>query len=181
MSLIKLEKVNKSYLNKTFDLEIKNKDQLLIVGKNGSGKSTLVKLITKYIKPSSGLIKTNISKISYLEEQISLPNHLIVKDYLNIIENIKKSPLNYYLINEFKIPLDKKINELSKGNKQKLAIITAFTGNSCLVVLDEPLNGLDDEAIEIFLNYIESYDQALIIITHYLNLYEHLNLKVISL
>ena len=72
----------------------------------------------------------------------------------------------------FKIPLNRKIHELSKGNKQKLAIVARFIGSYDLIVLDEPLNGLDINTKKLFLDYLEdSNNQTLLIVTHYPNIY----------
>lgn len=181
MNLIELKNVRKYYVNKSFDLKISENSKLLIIGKNGSGKSTLVKLITSYIKPSSGKILKNIKKISYLEEAPLLPMNLNVLEFIKMIAAIKESLINYELLNIFKIPLNKNIKELSKGNKQKLAILITFIGNSDLVILDEPLNGLDEEAIKAFIDFVNHYEKAIIIITHYPKLYQMSLYEVINL
>lgn len=134
MSLIKLIDVKKSYLNKTFNLSIKQNDIILIVGKNGSGKSTLIKLITNYIKPSSGIIKRSKTNIYYLEEIAKLPLNIKASEYLKIIVDIKKTNINYELSSLFNIPLNKYIYELSKGNKQKLALLQTLSCGDGIII-----------------------------------------------
>lgn len=167
MSLIKLEDVSKKYLNIKFNLTINESEILIINGINGIGKSTLLKLIANYIKPDTGLIERSIKKISYLEENFSLPESLKVKDYIKIIEELKQDRYDYNLATDFNIPFDKHIKHLSKGNKQKLALLTTFIGKHELCLLDEPLNGLDSEAVKILIKYIKNCkDQSFIIISH---------------
>ena len=181
MNLIELINVNKSYLNKTFNLTIKEDEKLLIVGSNGSGKSTLVKLIAKYLKPSSGCIKINNNKIYYLEEHIKMPNNLKAIEYIKLIASIKKTTINYSLNTLFNIPLDKYIFELSKGNKQKLALFVTLLSNDGIVILDEPLNGLDKEMISKFINYLIDLKHTIIIVTHYPDDYLKLKARVVYL
>lgn len=181
MNLIKLEDVKKSYLNKTFNLTINTKDIILIVGKNGSGKSTLIKLITNYIKPSSGLIKRKKVNIYYLEEIAKLPLNIKASEYLKIIVDIKKTNINYELSGLLNIPLNKYIYELSKGNKQKLALLQTLSFNDGIIILDEPLNGLDSNTIKTLINYLTNLNETLIIVTHYPEDYEKLNAKVVYL
>lgn len=181
MSLIKLKNVNKSYLNKSFNLTITNKEKVLITGINGSGKSTLIKLITKYIKPTKGLITNNFNSISYLEEVVKLPLHMKALDYINLMLSIKKASLNYELLNIFEIPVNKYIYELSKGNKQKLALLITLSTNSGLIVLDEPLNGLDSNIINEFIKYLKRVDLTFLIVTHYPDDYQLLNARRIEL
>ena len=70
----------------------------------------------------------------------------------------------YKLIGEFRIPKDKKYNELSTGNKMKLKIINALSSHPKLLILDEPTSGLDpvirDEILDIFFEFIfNSYNK----------------------
>lgn len=172
MTLIKFIDVSKKYLNINYNITINKNDKLLLTGKNGIGKSTFVKILVNYIKADSGnVIKKNL-KVSYLEELIYLPKFLTAKAYISTIEEITGCKRSDNLMEIFQIPLNKKINQLSKGNKQKLAIITRFIGNYDLIVLDEPLNGLDLESKKLFLEYLNYLEnQTILIVTHYPNMY----------
>lgn len=182
MNLIQLIDVKKSYLNKTFNLTIKKNNITIINGTNGSGKSTLVKLISGLLKKDTGKIIKQTNKIKHLQEVISFPENLIVSDYLRIMSKINRGNPDERLINEFKVPMDKKIFELSKGNKQKLYIITTFIGNNDLYILDEPLNGLDDQSIVFFIEYLKKLENiSIIIVTHYLEKYLNVSNEVLNL
>lgn len=181
MSLIKLNNVSKSYLNKSFDITITKNEKILIIGVNGSGKSTLIKLITRYIRPSNGSVINTFKNISYLEEVVKLPLQMKVLDYINLMLKIKNTSLNYELFNVFKIPDNKYIYELSKGNKQKLALLVTLSSDSDLIVLDEPLNGLDSNIVVSFVKYLKKVNKTLIIVTHFPNDYNILGVRRINL
>src|SRR5690625_1574760 len=172
MKLIELKNAKKKYLNKYFNLKIREKDKILITGINGSGKSTLIKLITKYIKPDKGeVIYYKSIKINYLEEIISLTLNIKVIDYIRQIEKIKKASFNYHLFQILTFPLNKNIFELSKGNKQKLALYITLFNQSNIYILDEPLNGLDNKTQKLLINYLNNLNETIVIVTHYKNDY----------
>jgi ABC-type multidrug transport system ATPase subunit len=66
----------------------------------------------------------------------------------------------------FKLPLHKRIETLSFGQKQKLMILQSFMGSPDMILLDEPLIGLDNESIRLFEVYIKSLNQTIIMTTH---------------
>lgn len=166
MSLIDFKDINKSYLNKTFNLKINNDSRLIVKGANGSGKSTLIKLLSGYIKHSKGTMNIKINKISYLEEIIDLPLYSKVQTYLEVIAQIKKAIICYDFIRLVELDTEKKIYELSKGNKQKLAIAVTLIGNNELIILDEPLNGLDVKTANKVIKYLKNITTPIIIVTH---------------
>lgn len=177
MLLISLNKASKHYLDVDFDITINKGDLIVISGTNGTGKSTLVKLIVGFIKPDKGIITKKTNKITYLSEHQSLPESLYVKKYLSTIERIRKGSYNKMLLREFKIPYNKKIHELSKGNKQKLSIVSTIVGNNDLYVFDEPLSGLDDKSILVFKALIEKMcknNKSIVISTHKPNVFKAL-------
>jgi len=169
MPLIKLSNVRKNYLDHTFDLEIDKHDFILLSGENGRGKTTLIQLLLGFIYPDVGSIESKKLKIGYLPEKTMLPLFVKVIVYIETLARIKKSKIDLDLLYELRIPITKSIHELSKGNQQKLAIFSTFMGNPDLVILDEPLSGLDAESIDFFSNYLISQKNrglGLIISTH---------------
>lgn len=166
MTLVKLTNVTKSYIKVKYDLEIKVNDKLLIIGNNGIGKTTLVKLICGYIKSYEGEIVRNTNNISYLEEALALPYNMNVGKYINVMEDIKGHNINYELGQIFNIPKNKTIRQLSKGNKQKLALLISLIKGNDLYILDEPLNGLDSKTSGLFLEFLKNFDATLLIISH---------------
>ncbi|MDL2292640.1 ATP-binding cassette domain-containing protein [Acholeplasma sp. OttesenSCG-928-E16] len=168
INIIRLNDASKKYLKTTFFLTVNENELVLINGKNGSGKSTLIKMILGFIKPDSGEVNVNTRKIAYLPEKVNLPNHLKVLDYLLMISKLKKTNIPFDYLHKFEIPTDFTIKKLSKGNKQKVAIISAIMGKEKLLLLDEPLSGLDKKSQNILRTIIknEKRNKTIIISTH---------------
>lgn len=134
-----------------------------MIGRNGAGKTTLIKMIMSIIPPDHGSIsfeyEDNINtQTGYLPEERGLYSSMTVKDQLMFIaelnglhksealENIK------YFLNELEIPqyLNSTIKVLSKGNRQKVQLISAFVHGPKVLILDEPFSGLDPVNVSIF-------------------------------
>lgn len=177
MPLIKLQNAGKKYLPRTFDLEINPSDFILVSGENGNGKTTLIQLVLGFTHPDSGSVESRKLKIGYLPEKTMLPMFVKVMPYLETMARIKRSKIDQNLLLSFNIPIFKSIHELSKGNQQKLAIVSTFIGKPDLIILDEPLSGLDYESTHILKGYIEKKKQegmSFIVSTHQPELFLHL-------
>lgn len=166
---LKIENLTKTYgdfkaLNHV-SLEAENGKILGILGRNGAGKTTTIKSIMGIIEPEEGSItfdgidirKAKVS-IGYLPEDRGLYVNAVVKDqllYFAMLNGMdKKAAFTEIkkLLEEFKIPgyLNKKVKTLSKGNKQKIQLISAILHKPQMVILDEPFSGLDPVNIELF-------------------------------
>ncbi|PKK93400.1 MAG: hypothetical protein CVV61_04835 [Tenericutes bacterium HGW-Tenericutes-6] len=175
--LIKLEKAKKRYLDHAFDLTIEKKDFIIISGQNGTGKTTLIQMLLGFIEPDEGMISKKKLKIGYLPERINLPLFIKVFQYLETLARIKKSELDQELLMMFNLPLFQSVHTLSKGNQQKLAIVSTFLGTPDLIILDEPLSGLDVKTCHIFKDYLKKRrDEGLSILisTHQPELFKDL-------
>jgi ABC-2 type transport system ATP-binding protein len=168
--MIKFINVYKKYLNKivlndiSFTLE--NNSFTLLVGENGSGKSTILKLISKHIQKTSGKIDVDGS-VAYLQEKYTLPRHIDVKTYISFLESLYNVDLSYY-VKYLDIPKIK-IRELSKGNLQKLGIISLVASKAEILLLDEPSEGMDSETKKKFLSILSTFkkeDKTIVISTH---------------
>jgi len=148
MNYIKLEEAGKRYLSHRFSLAIEKQDFLVISGENGSGKTTLLMMILGFIRPDVGTIEKRKLKMGYVPEKVVLPPFIPVMEYLLTMARIKKDTLDPHMLSALDLPLDKSIHQLSKGNQQKIALISACMGKPHLLVLDEPLSGLDEEMKE---------------------------------
>lgn len=161
--LLEVFNLSKSYnritVLKNISFKIKEGEILGLLGHNGSGKTTTFKLLL-------GLIEADLGKITYLKKKIesfdhvlfgylpeerSLYKDLTVFQQVEFFGRLKKMPkyeiennLNYWLdylcAHEFKY---RKIRELSKGNQQKIQLICALIHDPKIIILDEPLSGLD--------------------------------------
>lgn len=135
------------------------------LGPNGAGKSTTMKILTGFIKPSKGTVVVSgidvISnpieaqkKIGYLPEHNPLYLDMYVKEYLQFqasLHNIEKSRINEIIYRVgLKIEAHKKINQLSKGYRQRVGLAAAILHNPEVLILDEPTTGLDpNQLVEI--------------------------------
>lgn len=173
--MLKVEKVSKYYDDfKAVDnlsFEVKEGEIFGLLGANGAGKTTTFRMIMNLIEPSEGTITLNGKKIDYdvtddigfLTEERSLLLKLTVKElmiYYGSLKSMKKediiSELKKWLV-RFNIEEyeNKKIKELSKGNKQKIQFISSIIHKPKLLILDEPFSGLDPINVDMFIEVIE--------------------------
>ncbi|MDQ0268954.1 ABC transporter ATP-binding protein [Cytobacillus purgationiresistens] len=146
-------------------LTIPEKEMFGFLGANGAGKTTTFRMTLGLIDPTKGSITwdgkpidySTSSIIGYLPEERGLYPKLKVKDqlvYLARLRGMEKQDalkeLDYWL-SLFKVPeyRDKKVEELSKGNQQKIQFISAVIHKPKLLILDEPFSGLDPVNVEL--------------------------------
>ncbi len=135
------------------------------LGPNGAGKSTMMKILTGFIKQTKGEVfidgidlsqqPLEVQKIiGYLPEHNPLYAEMYVREYLQFhgsIFNISKNEINN-CINRVGLEIEshKKINQLSKGYKQRVGLAAAILHNPKVLILDEPTTGLDpNQLVEI--------------------------------
>lgn len=164
-----------------------------LLGPNGAGKTTTIRAILNIIKPTSGEIFFNDQPITYeyyniigyLPEERGLYKRSKVIDvliYFAALKNMKKSDAssraNFWL-EKLNIPehRNKKIEQLSKGNQQKVQLIAAIIHNPQLLILDEPFTGFDPinqhEVKDLIISFI-SEGKTIILSTHQMELAEKL-------
>lgn len=145
-------------------LKIPKKEMFGFLGANGAGKTTTFRMILGLLDASDGKISwdgkpinySTSNIIGYLPEERGLYPKLKVRDqivYLARLRGMQKQAalkeLDYWL-NRFKVPeyAEKKVEELSKGNQQKIQFIAAVIHKPKLLILDEPFSGLDPVNVE---------------------------------
>ena len=168
---LEIKKINKKYGDQDALIDVsfslKKGDIVGFLGPNGAGKTTLMKIITSILKPDSGDItingydtqKNEIStkrQIGYLAENNPLYKDMLVTEYLDFvaslyeIENKKDKVKEIIKKTGLEGEIKKKIEELSKGYKQRVGIAAALVHNPNVLILDEPTTGLDpNQLIEI--------------------------------
>lgn len=152
---------------KNFTFE--NGKSYLIKGENGTGKSTLLKAIIGYFKKLKGHIKVE-DHIIYQPQQI----YLYKKtgwDNFKIIKADKKDVIRLAKSLSVEALLDKNVDVLSGGERQKIAFIRSLLASNQVLMLDEPFSQMDDKskenACQLALGWKnESKDRTLILITH---------------
>lgn len=166
--MLRLKDVTKQFGTHTavnrLSLEIPEKEMFGFLGGNGAGKTTTFRMILGLLDKTSGEItwdgeaidyeKSHL--IGYLPEERGLYPKLTVKEqltYLGRLRGMGKSEAVSELkawLDRFKVPeyLNKKVEELSKGNQQKIQFISAVIHKPKLLILDEPFSGLDPVNVE---------------------------------
>ena len=168
--MIKVENLSKNYGSvkavKTISFELNDGQVVGFLGANGAGKSTTLKIMTGYISPSSGNVfyggrniqddTSEIQKdIGYLPELNPLYSEMIVHDYLKFISEVRGISEN-----DFKNAFQKVVEECSlnavahrtiancsKGYKQRIGLAAALIHDPKILILDEPVTGLDPNQI----------------------------------
>lgn len=196
---------NKSIkLNVDFNMEA---GVLGIVGRSGAGKSTLLKNIAGIHKPTSGLIELNHTKIVDIENNIFIPMHkrkiaLVFQQatlfpHLSVKQNLLY-PLKYLKSDKTKFEYDqiievldieklltKKSSQLSGGELQRISIGRALFSSPELLLLDEPLNGLDIDLKNNVIQFINKVNHELhmpiIYVTHQKDELIKLNAQLINI
>jgi len=166
---VKVLNLTKQYANQlaldSISFELKPGEIVGLLGPNGAGKSTLMKLLTGYLKPSKGdvyidnlLLSENVlvtqQKIGYLPEHNPLYTDMYVKEYLEFVAGLYKLPASYVspIIEQVGLTpeVHKKIQQLSKGYRQRIGLAAAILHQPKLIILDEPTTGLDpNQLVEI--------------------------------
>lgn len=183
---------NSSTVLENINLSVCKNDFLMIVGPNGGGKTTLLKLIIGLLKPQKGIIKVfdknpcdMLSQIGYVPQKVNakidFPLRVIDAVLMGINKpffsfkysktDIKKacSVLESVEMIDFK---DKKMNELSGGQIQRVYLARALISDPALLILDEPTSNIDPYGSFCFFTMLEKLNETktIIMVTHNLNL-----------
>ncbi|WP_182200866.1 ABC transporter ATP-binding protein [Paraliobacillus salinarum] len=177
---LRLEQVTKQFGSFTavnnLSIEIPEKQIFGFLGANGAGKTTTFRMILGLIDATDGKISWNgetidyskSDQIGYLPEERGLYPKLKVSEqivYLGRLRGMKKNDILAELkiwLERFKVPeyLDKKIEELSKGNQQKIQFISAVIHKPKLLILDEPFSGLDPVNVEMLKDAVKDLKES---------------------
>ena len=163
MSELEVRQLNKTFghLHAVKDVSFKIPEGAIfgLIGRNGAGKTTTIRMMMDIIGPDSGEILVDGKavgndfrrRISYLPEERGLYKKMKVMDVLNFFMEIKgikpaavkNQALDY--LDRFQLldRQDAKIEDLSKGNQQKIQFISAILSDPEFIILDEPFSGLD--------------------------------------
>ncbi len=128
-----------------------------LVGPNGAGKTTLIKILVNIFRATKGHAmvlgadSTSISgraftNIGYVSENQQLPLWMRIGGFLNYLRPFYPTwdiDLESRLVQQFELPLDRKLKHLSRGMRMKAALASALSFRPKLIILDEPFSGLD--------------------------------------
>jgi len=193
MSEIIVENLTKKYGNQTaidgISFQVNKGEIIGFIGPNGAGKSTTMKIMTSYMAPTSGNIIIGGEKvghdtkkikkgIGYLPENNPLYADMAIVDYLKFCASVQgvtkkevpariKTMIQICGLNPEK---HKRINELSKGYRQRVGLAQAIIHNPGILILDEPTTGLDPNQIIEIRNLIKELgkEKTIILSSHIL-------------
>lgn len=198
-------KIGKDEIINNVSIHIHCGELTVIIGKNGAGKSTLLKAILGEVKHTG---KINIYdkkqnkytklKIGYVPQSMNIEKHMptTVYDFMaGMISNIPiwltKNQKTYQKISkhlklfEAEQLIDKSLGDLSGGELQRVLLAVATMSEPNLLILDEPVSGIDKNGTQLFFDLInklkKQYDMAIILVSHDLEMVKKYADKVILL
>ena len=183
MSIIQISHLKKqysgTYVLKGIDLTIDAGQIVGYIGPNGAGKSTTIKILTGILSDFEGEVNVlgmNVrenpiaikQKIGYIPEQAALYEVLSPMEYLNFVGKlyqleqaaINKKSNELLKLFELGDKADQRMNGFSKGMKQKVLLISGLMHNPEIIFLDEPLSGLDANAVILVKEILSQLKQA---------------------
>ena len=184
LSIRDLTKQYKSFTLDHINLDVPCGSIVGLIGENGAGKTTTIKLILNQIQKNGGTVELFgldsethevevKDRIGIVLGECNFHEHFTPKNVNNILKSIyTKWDSNAYFayLEQFDVPKDKKIKDMSKGMKVKLSIIAALSHDPELLILDEATSGLDpvvrSEILDIFLEFIQDERKSILFSSH---------------
>ena len=187
MKILEAESVGKKFFKvKALDevnITIEEGKIVGLLGPNGSGKTTFLKLLAGLARPSAGSIRICSTDIGYRTKELVayLPDSDFLYPWMKI-SDAKKVYSTFFrdfdsakfneLLDFMKLDCTMGVKDLSRGMMEKLSLALTLARNARLIILDEPLNGVDPIAREQILGAILkgfSYESSMIITSHLIN------------
>jgi ABC-2 type transport system ATP-binding protein len=182
---IYLTNVTKKYLRQpaveNISFQLKGSGVYGVLGENGSGKTTLLKLIAGLLRPSSGTIKVmhrpvsrlSSKDIAYLSDADSLYSFQSADQLIHFWEKVApdfSKDKAFRMVRELNLDVNMKIKNLSKGNRARLKLVIALSRQVPVLVMDEPLSGLDplvrEDILKLIVMNADVERQLLVLSTH---------------
>ncbi|MBU3160037.1 ABC transporter ATP-binding protein [Clostridium frigoris] len=180
------KKIDDKYILKNVDLHVNKGSIFGIIGENGAGKTTLIKCLTGIYRVNEGSILIDgeevfdnnkiKQRIGYVSDENQFFSSFKVKE---LLEFYKKTYTNFSqerfdeLNIKFKIPVNRRVRELSKGMKMRTSILLNLSIKPDILILDEPTSGLDPvikkEIMSIIVDEVASRDVTVFISSHHLD------------
>lgn len=157
-----------TYALKDLTISIQPGEVYGFLGPNGAGKSTTIRTLLNFLQPTSGsahILGKDIKKdsvairndVGYLSSDTGIYPKMTGKQFLDYMSELQPGTSKSYrqdLIKRLQAQPQKKLGELSRGNRQKIAIVQAFMHQPRVLILDEPTSGLDPLMQEVFYDLV---------------------------
>ncbi|GAB6045785.1 ABC transporter ATP-binding protein [Caminibacter profundus] len=178
-------KYEKELVLENINFTLKDKKFMAIIGPNGGGKTTLLKLMLGFLKPSNGEVKVynkppkeNSQIIGYVPQHTNFSLDIPITVFDIVLQGRLKKGKFFYSkedkqkafevleklkITEFK---DRKIKELSGGQRQKVLIARALVSEPKIIIMDEPTSAIDPNGQKEILDLIESLKITRVVVSH---------------
>ena len=152
-------------------------DRYGILGENGAGKSTLLELMTQQLQPTSGLVKVGKSvKFGWLSQQIDT---FTTKETWTVLELLSQYKTSYLVNGKMQSPTQlleslgfyrreftNRLQDLSGGQRRRLALLCVLLEEPNVLVLDEPGNDLDTDMLAVLEDLLDSWPGTLLVVSH---------------
>ncbi|WP_408957463.1 ABC transporter ATP-binding protein [Natrinema sp. 74] len=173
MAAIELEGLTKDYgdvlANDGVTFDVERGEIFGYLGPNGAGKTTTIRTLLGFLSPTAGtakllghdvtdegeLLKAK-RELGYLPDSPAFDGTATGRDVLDLHGSIKGDERGEELLDVFEPPLDREIRDYSRGNVQKLGLVTTFMHDPELVILDEPTSGLDPLLQQRFTEFVRA-------------------------
>jgi ATPase subunit of ABC transporter with duplicated ATPase domains len=173
--VVKIRAVDKAYgkkrIYKDLDLEIQRGERWCVMGQNGSGKTTLLKMIAGQLNPDSGNVKIGSVKMGYFAQQSLdlLDPDLTVYEQVDQKFHLESIGAKRTLLGAFGFSgddHDKRIQNLSGGEKSRLVLALMLFDPPNFLVLDEPTNHLDLDTKEMLVKTLSKFEGTMLFVSH---------------
>ena len=194
--MIKTNNISHQYKNQELiklpDLLLEQGEEALVIGKSGCGKSTLLHILGGLLTPTNGEVSINrqsvyaisgpdldkfrgnnigvVFQVPHFIQSLTVKENLLLGQ--NLAGNSKDESKILELLTDMDVvqKIDNKINNLSQGEKQRIAIARALINEPKVILADEPTSALDDENCELVVKLLKSqakkHNATLLIVTH---------------
>lgn len=177
MNVLNVENISKVYGDKTLfrqiSLGVNDGDKIGVIGVNGCGKSTFLKILAGVEEPDQGeIIKNKNADLAYLPQNSEFAKGDTILSYVMrdkespnaqwSVEGQAKSILKKLYITDY----DAVIDDLSGGEKKRVALARTLLFPSKILILDEPTNHLDNRMVIWLEEYLQKFQGVLIMVTH---------------